>query len=51
MECNDNQVDVLICDESHRIRKSSNNRFARNRTDKEQIEELIDAARVSIFFI
>lgn len=51
MECQDDEVDVLICDESHRIRRSSNNRFTRNRSDKEQIEELINASRVSVFFI
>jgi hypothetical protein len=46
-------VDVLICDESHRIRASSNHRFTRaaNRSSRPQIQELIDASKVSVFFI
>jgi DUF2075 family protein len=46
-------VDVLICDESHRIRASSNHRFtpARRRSSRPQIQELIDASKVSVFFI
>lgn len=46
-------VDVLIADEAHRIRKTSSNRFTRReaRTGMPQIEELISAARTSVFFI
>lgn len=46
-------VDVLICDESHRIRASSNHRFTRaaQRSTRAQIRELLDASRVSVFFI
>lgn len=46
-------VDVLICDESHRIRASSNHRFTRpaQRSTRPQIQELIDASKVSVFFI
>lgn len=49
----ENAVDVLICDEAHRIRKTSNDRFTRRtqRTSRPQLEELIDAAKLSIFFI
>ena len=49
----DDSLDVLICDEAHRIRESSNNRFTKkeNRTDRPQIDELIDAAKTSVFFI
>jgi len=49
----DNEVDVLICDEAHRIRKSSVNRFtpAASRTNIPQIEELIKAAKVLVCFI
>ncbi|MFM8304826.1 MAG: DUF2075 domain-containing protein [Actinomycetota bacterium] len=45
--------DVLICDESHRIRETSNNRFtkAANRSDRSQIAELVSSAKVSVFFI
>lgn len=44
------EVDVLICDESHRIRETSNTRFQK-RSDKPQVEELLKAARVCVFFI
>jgi phage repressor protein C with HTH and peptisase S24 domain len=46
-------VDLLICDESHRIRASSNHQYTRteNRSTKPQIQELIDASKVSVFFI
>lgn len=46
-------LDVLICDEAHRIRQTSDNRFVKktDRTDRPQIDELIDVARVSVFFI
>lgn len=49
----ENEIDVLICDEAHRIRKTSNSRFTRleMRTNTPQVEELIKAAKVSIFFI
>lgn len=46
-------VDVLICDESHRIRETSVSRFTRKdeRSGKAQIEELIDASRTTVFLI
>jgi len=46
-------IDVLICDESHRIRETSANRFTRaeHRTTKPQVRELLEAAKVSVFFI
>ncbi|SOD61069.1 hypothetical protein SAMN06297387_102485 [Streptomyces zhaozhouensis] len=48
-----NSLDVLICDESHRMRKTSANRYtqASNRTGKAQIDELIDVARVPVFLL
>ena len=48
-----NSVDILVCDEAHRIRKNSNNRYTKReaRSDKPQIEELIHVAKLSIFFI
>lgn len=48
-----NEVDALICDEAHRIRSTSNNRFTRadRRSERPQLEELIDAAKVSVFFV
>lgn len=48
-----NAVDVLICDEGHRIRKTSSNRFTpkEKRSKNPQIRELINASKVSVFFI
>ncbi|WP_328620296.1 DUF2075 domain-containing protein [Streptomyces sp. NBC_00354] len=48
-----NGLDVLLCDEAHRIRESSNHRFTRKdkRSDRRQIEELLDAARVPVFLL
>jgi uncharacterized protein len=46
-------IDVLVCDEAHRIRETSANRFtpADKRSDLPQIHELLRVARVSVFFI
>ncbi|MES2899500.1 MAG: DUF2075 domain-containing protein [Pseudomonadota bacterium] len=46
-------VDVLVIDEAHRIRAVSSNRFTPKdkKSDLQQIEELINAARVSVFLI
>jgi DUF2075 family protein/DNA replication protein DnaC len=46
-------VDVLIADEAHRIRETSNSRFtpALQKSNATQIEELINAAKVGVFFI
>ena len=48
-----NEIDVLIADEAHRIRETSNNRFtkATDRSDRLQIDELISAARVPVFLL
>ena len=48
-----NAIDVLICDEAHRIRKTSNDRYTKKeyRSEIPQIDELIRSAKVSIFFI
>lgn len=43
-------IDVLVADEAHRIRKSSNNRF-RKVSDKPQVDELVAAAKVSVFLL
>ncbi|SBV04727.1 Superfamily I DNA and RNA helicases [Streptomyces sp. Ncost-T6T-1] len=53
MEADPNGLDVLLCDEAHRIRPTSVNRYTKQalRTGKAQIDELIDAARVSVFFL
>lgn len=46
-------LDVVICDEAHRLRKTSTNRFtpAAKRTDKTQIQELIDVSQTAVFLI
>lgn len=48
-----NEIDVLICDEAHRIRETSNNRFTpkEKRSNLFQIEEIIKSSKVSVFFI
>ena len=48
-----NEIDVLICDEAHRIRKTSDSRFTRreDRSTKPQVREILDAAKVSVFFV
>ncbi|MFC8045699.1 DNA/RNA helicase domain-containing protein [Nocardia sp. NPDC057353] len=49
----ENHLDVLICDEAHRIRQTSNNRWvsAEHRTKGPQIDELMAAARVPVFLL
>ncbi|WP_250904205.1 DUF2075 domain-containing protein [Actinomadura sp. NEAU-AAG7] len=53
MEAERNDLEVLVCDEAHRIRKVSANRYtpARLRTGRPQVDELIDAARVPVFLL
>lgn len=48
-----NEMDVLILDESHRIRATSVGRFTRKdaRSGLPQIEEIMRAAKVCVFFI
>jgi uncharacterized protein len=48
-----NDVDVLLCDEAHRIRTTSNNRFTpkARMSDRPQVQEIIESARVSVFFL
>jgi DUF2075 family protein len=47
------EIDALICDEAHRIRETSNDRFTpkARKSVEPQIRELLRAAKVSIFFI
>ncbi len=53
MQAEAGSVDALIVDEAHRIRSSSTNRFTpkTTRSDRAQIDELIQAARVTVFLI
>ena len=46
-----NAVDVLICDEAHRIRDFTTNRYAGIRSNVPQVQEIVNAAKVSVFFI
>ncbi|MFJ2899928.1 DNA/RNA helicase domain-containing protein [Streptomyces sp. NPDC087218] len=48
-----NGIDVLICDEAHRIRRRSGNSDSTSihRSGRKQVEELIDAARVPVFLL
>jgi DNA replication protein DnaC len=49
-----NSLDVLVCDEAHRIRETSVNRFTKadkRAVAKRQVEELIDIARVPVFLL
>ena len=48
-----NGIDVLIADEAHRIRENSNDRFTPRlkRRNIPQIQELINAAKLPVFFI
>lgn len=46
-------IDVMIADEAHRLRESSNNRFTPKpkRSNQSQIRELLKASRTSVYFI
>ena len=49
-----NSLDVVICDEAHRIRESSVNRFTKadkRAKAKRQVEELIEVARTPVFLL
>lgn len=49
----ENQLDLLLIDEAHRIEKTSNHRYTRteDKTDLPQIDQLIKCAKTSVFFI
>jgi uncharacterized protein len=53
MDARPNDIEVLICDEAHRIRETSANRYTRaaQRTGRLQVDELIAAARVPVFLL
>lgn len=48
-----NGVDVLLVDESHRIEKTSNSQYtpSHKRTDMPQVDTLIRASKITVFFI
>jgi DUF2075 family protein len=49
----ENQLDLLLIDEAHRIGKTANHQFmaAQDRSDMPQIDQLVRCARTSVFFI
>ena len=54
LNADEDELDVLVCDEAHRIRKHSWNRWTKKKADdpdRPQIDELLAVARVSVFFI
>jgi uncharacterized protein len=54
LNAEDDTLDVLVCDEAHRIRKFSWDRFRKKNAidpDRPQIDELLSVARVGVFFI
>ena len=54
MTADRNGIDVLICDEAHRIRETSVNRFTRaaqRQGARSQLDELLAAARVPVFLL
>lgn len=53
MNAEKNSVDVIVCDEAHRIREYSHSRFTpkEKRTNKKQIDEILDAGKVNVFLI
>jgi len=48
-----NDIDVMICDEAHRIRETSNSRFTprATRSNGPQLVELLKASKTCVFFI
>ncbi len=53
MTTDTHSLDVVICDEAHRIRETSENRYtkAADRQGRSQIDELLDVARVPVFLL
>ncbi len=53
MQAEPNSLDVIICDEAHRIRETSANRYTKAdlRTGAPQVNELLRVARVPVFFL
>ncbi|MFG2045908.1 DNA/RNA helicase domain-containing protein [Micromonospora sp. NPDC048935] len=54
MDADPNDIEVLICDEAHRVRETSVNRYTpkvRRDVARPQLEELISLARVPVFLL
>jgi hypothetical protein len=50
MKADSELVDVMVCDEAHRMWEKSRNRQSPS-TGKLQIEELVNATRAAVFFV
>jgi DUF2075 family protein len=44
-------IDVILCDEAHRLRSSSSDRFHPIANPRPQIDEIVNAAKVSVFLL
>ena len=54
LNAEENEIDVLVCDEAHRIREHSWDRWTRQKSrdpERLQIDELLSVAKVSVFFL
>ncbi len=54
LNAEENTIDVLLCDEAHRIREHSWTRYNKAKArdaERPQLDELLSAARVCVFFI
>lgn len=53
MSAERNSLDVIICDEAHRVREISSNQYtpAKLRSKRPQVDELISVARVPVFLL
>jgi DUF2075 family protein len=49
----ENELDILLIDEAHRIEKNSNHQYTKpqDRTDMPQMEQLVRCSRTTVFFI
>lgn len=49
----ENELDLLLIDEAHRIEKNSNHQYTKpaDRTEMSQVDQLVRCARTSVFFI
>lgn len=49
----ENEFDILLIDEAHRIEKTSNHQYTKpqDRTDMPQIDQLVRCAKTTVFFI
>lgn len=49
-EEDDDSIELLVCDEAHRLRSKSATRF-RSYSDRPQAHDMIDVAKVAVFFL